>query len=83
MRKEELLSEHAINEEVTHNMEMVALFHSVQERAEREKQRKQRRETRLARNDRAEVDRLRAILKADLEDRGEGHRRSRKAKAMS
>ena len=67
VRKEEMLAEHAVNEEVAYNMSMMALRHSTRQREERNAVRTQERAAELRKRDADEVKRLKEIIQADID----------------
>ena len=66
-RREEMLIEHSINDEVAHSMSLIALHHSVQQREADAAVRLSNRNKKLAKLDRMEIKRLKEIIRLDQE----------------
>lgn len=67
VRREEMLIEHSVNEEVAHSMSLIALHHSTQQREEDAALRLKNRNKKLAKLDRMEIKRLKEIIRMDKE----------------
>ena len=67
VKREEMLIEHSVNEEVAHSMSLIALYHSAEQREEDAAVRLKNRNKKLAKQDRMEIKRLQEIIRMDQE----------------